>query len=139
MEEQKLTMTRERFENIRKMIESPDKDNQVMGLSILEEQNFHENVAFILLAKKYSHAGNAEWEANAPTIFAEMKKISCIDVDKVFTFKMILEALTELKVSFDQTQFYLDTFSAYLTEQMIELGYDFIESIDLKIKLKENE
>ena len=130
-------MTRERFENVRRMLESPDAENQVLGLAILEEQNFEENMAFILLAKKYTHATNAMWEEHAPTIYKSLGDIPDLNLDKVFTFKVILKALTVMKAPYDQIQFYLSTFSAYLLEQLKSLGYDFIEDLDLNIKLKE--
>jgi hypothetical protein len=130
-------MTRERFENVRKMLESPDKENQVLGLAILEQQDFKENMAFILLAKKYTHATNAMWEEEAPTIYKQLGEIQGLDLNKVFTFKSILRALTVMQAPYDQIQFYLSTFSAYLLEQLNSLGYDFIEDLDLNIKLKQ--
>ena len=130
-------MTRERFENVRRMLESPDKENQILGLAILEEQDFHENIAFILLSKKYTHATNDMWKEHAPTIYAELEAIPGLSLDNVFTFKKILEALTVMKAPYDQLQFYLSTFSAYLLEQLKSLGYDFIEDLDLNIKLKD--
>lgn len=129
-------MTRERFENVRKMLESPDPENQVIGLSILEEQDFKSNAAFILLCKKYSVATNKQWETHAPNLFSQMKNIHNLDVEKVLTFKAILQALTELKAPYEQIQFYLSTFSTYLHEQLTHLGYDFIEDLELNIKLK---
>lgn len=129
-------MTRERFESVRRMLESPDKENQVLGLAILEEQDFQENMAFILLAKKYTHATNAMWEEHAPTLYQKLGEIQGLDLDKVFTFKVILKALTVMQAPYDQIQFYLSTFSAYLLEQLNSLGYDFIEDLDLNIKLK---
>lgn len=132
-------MTRERFENVRKMIESTDKENRTLGLVILEEQDFQENVAFILLAKKYFQGGNDEWEENAPKMLKRMKAINCLDVDRVFTFKTILKALREVNAPYPQIQFYLSTFGAYLLEQLQGLGYDFIDELDINIKIKTNE
>lgn len=129
-------MTRERFENVRKMLESPDKENQILGLSILEEQDFKENMAFILLCKKYTHATNKMWEEHCPTMWKQLGEVKGLDLDKVFTFKAILQALTVMNAPYDQIQFYLSTFGAYLLEQLKSLGYDFIEDLDINIKLK---
>jgi hypothetical protein len=134
--EEKLKMTKERFDNVRKMLESPDLENQVIGLSILEEQDFISNSAFILLCKKYSVASNQQWELHAPKLYAQMKSIPNLDVEKTLTFKSILEALTKIKAPYEQIQFYLMVFSAYLYEQLRNLGYDFIENLELNIKLK---
>jgi hypothetical protein len=136
MATEKLPMTRERFENVRKMLESPDQENQVIGLAILEEQDFTDNAAFILLCKKYGSATNKMWEEHAPVLYKRMKSIQGLDVEKVLTFKAILQALTEIKAPYEQIQFYLSTFSAYLYEQLKSLGYDFIENLELNIKLK---
>jgi hypothetical protein len=136
MSAEKMTMTRERFENVRKMLESPDPENQVIGLAILEEQDFRANSAFILLCKKYSVATNKQWETHTPRLYKQMKDIPDLDVEKVLTFKAILAALTKIKAPYEQIQFYLSTFSAYLHEQLKSLGYDFIEDLELNIKLK---
>lgn len=132
-----LTMTHERYTNICQMLNSSDVENHTIGLSILEEQPFKENAAFILLIKKEAPVSNKLWETHAPQLYKELKDIRNLDVEKVLTYKSILQALVEIKAPIDQIQFYLETFSKYLHKQIIAIGYDFIEDLELKIKLKE--
>ena len=129
-------MTEEKFQNVCKMLESPDQENKVLALSIIEAHDFQGNLAFILLAMKYGFASNALWEENSPEIYAKLKAIKCIDLDKALTFKNIMEALAEQKAPHEQGQFFLNVFSKYLFKQIAVLGYDFIEDIELVIKLK---
>ena len=132
-------MTIERFQNVVKMLESPDNENRILALSILEEQDFVGNLAFILLCKKHGHAGNEMWKENAPITFQKMSEIPGLDIEKQFTYKLILEALTKTKAPIPQIQFYLDEFSRYLLKQIQNLGYYFVEDVEMKLKIKDHD
>lgn len=132
----KLKLTINKFENIKRMLESSDEENHIVALSILEEQDFLENITFILLLKKASNCKNNFWKEHAPNIFHKISSIKSLDVTKVFTYKDILRALREMDAPQDQIIFYLDAFSLYLKDQLASLGYDFIDKLEFNIKLK---
>ena len=129
-------MNQERFESIKKMLESSDVENQTLALSILAEQDFVKNAAFILLCKKYSNADNTLWNEHAEGIMIHIRNTNALDVNRILTFKNILEALVEIKAPPHQIKFFMEAFGIYLNDQLKTLGYDFIENLEINIKLK---
>ena len=45
--------------------------------------------------------------------------------------------LTAQKVSAEHTQFYLKYFGNYIFESVKKMGYDFVEGVEVKLKVKE--
>lgn len=129
-------MTHEKFENMKQMLMSPDKDNHVLALTVLESLNYSENAAFLILCKKYSYAGTSVWADEAPNLMEWFKSSQAYNPDKTITYKVALKMLTDLNASVDQVEFYLEHFGKYLTKQLQITGYDFIDSLEFKIKLK---
>ena len=128
-------MTNERFRSVKQMLLSEDVENNVMALIILDAQHFQENLAFILFAMKYSRNSREVWLENAPQICKKISLIDGFDFDTTLTFKKILEVLMFMKAPYEQIEFTLIVFGDHLKEQMVILGYDFIEDIDITIKL----
>jgi hypothetical protein len=90
------------------------------------------------MCKKQGYANNALWEEHAPSHANTIAEIKCLDSSKALTFKSVLRALVELKAPIEQIDFFLKRFGDYLVDQMQALGYDFIEDIQMNIKLKED-
>ncbi len=44
-----MEITQEKYDNIIKMLKSPDESNQILGLTILNELSFSDNITKILL------------------------------------------------------------------------------------------
>lgn len=130
--------TLEKFDSVVKMLQSTDEENIVLALTLIEQLEFKENLVFILLAKKNAHCNNPMWEKNAPVTFRNLKAVTP-NVSKVLTFKKILQILVAQKVDAEQMQFYLDVFAKYLKEQITAQGMDFVEDIEMKIKIKQHE
>jgi hypothetical protein len=132
-------MTIEKFNNVIRMLESSDEENRVLALTIIEQQDFVGNLAFILLCRKRGSADRKLWEEHSPTTWEKMSKIEGLDMNKAFTYKVILRALTEVKAPIPQIQFYMNEFSNHILGQLQNLGYEFIENIEFIVKVKDHD
>ena len=52
----------EKYQNIKDMLSSPDQENKVLALSIIEEHDFKNNMCAMLLWKKHSLLKNELWQ-----------------------------------------------------------------------------
>jgi hypothetical protein len=59
-----------------------------------------------------------------------------INSGTVLTYKKILDLLTSRKVPTDDIEFYLSKFGEYLNSTLHSLGYDVIEAVEIKLKIK---
>jgi len=134
-----MKITKEKYQNIVKMLKSPDVANQMVALTIINELSFTENITQILLLKKHSTATNNQWVEHAPDIFTDLSNIKDLDTSKHLTYKQVLKALTTMKVSAEGFEFYMNDFSDYLLNQIQAMGYDYIEDIQITIKAKDDD
>lgn len=135
--EKKETLSGENYTNVLGMLNSPDKENTVVGLNCIEAVDFKESLMYIMLLKKFSSASSEDWKTNAPKVTAELTKLG-LDVDKPVTLKKILQTGLENKVPEVDINFYLKTFADYLTTTIKGLGYDYVEEIEIQLKSKED-
>jgi pterin-4a-carbinolamine dehydratase len=134
-----MELTKEKYQNILKMLKSSDSSNHTLGLSLLETVPFKEHAAAMLLLKKHSNIANTVWHEHAPSIYVEFGNIPNLDLTKPVTYKQILQIITKEKLSPEQLAFYMDDFSAYLLEQIQAIGYDYVKGIEIKIKTDSDE
>lgn len=124
------------FDNIAAMMNSQDKENLNVAFAVLENCNKKDSLVYLLLLKKDTKPKAEEWKTNAPETYKFLKNIGA-DPDKVITFKQGLNVLTAQKVPADDTQFYLKYFGNYIFESVKKMGYDFVEGVEVKLKVKE--
>lgn len=129
-----MEITNQKYRNIVKMLRSPDKENKTVALTIIDTMNFNDNITKILLLKKHSESGNELWEEHAPITYKKLQKIPTLDMTKHLTYKQVLSAITELKLSKKQFDFYMKDFSDYLLKQIKHMGYDYIDSMEITVK-----
>jgi hypothetical protein len=137
-----MEITNEKYQNIINMMCSEDDENKVVALTIIEQLSFKDNITKILLLKKHSTSTKELWQANAPTIWKELESLTdrgFMDANKHLTYKQVLKTITMMKVPPEEFEFYMKDFSDYLMVQVKHLGYDFVESMEIKIKYKNYE
>lgn len=134
-----MEITKEKYQNIVNMLRSPDEENKNVALTIIETLDFNDNITKILLMKKHSQSPNKLWEEHAPNVFAKLKKVPKIDVNKTLTYKNVLAAITKMNVSAEAIEFYMKDFSEYLLNQIKHMGYDYIENIEITLKQRAHE
>ena len=120
------------FDNLIKMGASPDQENHLLALSLIETVNFEDHMVYILLLKKLGKISDAFWIDNCKEIYDKMQDV--IDLTSTLTFKKIFEVLATKKVNPEQMQFFLDYFADYLKSQCTALGYTFVKDLEIKIK-----
>ena len=130
----KTAFTSEQFNNLISMGSSSDVENHVLALALVEHADFNENLVYILLLKKLGKINWETWKTHAPKTSLKLKNI--IPEAKVITYKKIFDMLGSIKNNQEQILFFLDYFAKYLEKQCKQLGYDFIESLEIKIKTK---
>jgi hypothetical protein len=128
----------EKLNNTIEMLSSKDKENHVVALSIIEETQQEDNLITLLLSMKLGRASNEEWKINAPHALDRasriLKKHNLWRDDVIITFHNIFTIIKATKQKPQQIILFMHFFTKYLTNQMQELGYDFIEEITIKIK-----
>ena len=138
-----MEITIEKYQNIVRMLQSTDAENHTVALGIIDNLEFKENKLQILLMLKHSKASPKTWADQAPNIWKKMEKLHdkgiIGDINRNLTYKQVLSIITTMKLKPKDFDFYMKDFSNYLMEQVKSLGYDFIESMEIKIKYKEHE
>ena len=132
---EKLALNKENFDQILLMLNSSDKENVVMGLICIEELDVKTGLAYLLLIRKLANVTDELWKMHAPTKVTALKNMG-INSGTVLTYKKILDLLTSRKVPTDDIEFYLSKFGEYLNSTLHSLGYDVIEAVEIKLKIK---
>ena len=123
----------EQFRNIMDMLRSPDPENQVLAVSILEEHDFRANLVQMLLLKKAGDVPEKIWKENAPNIWSGF--VNCnLPTAKAVSYKQVATILVQQQVPLEQIEFYFNNFSKHLLKQLTHLGYDFLEDVQVTIK-----
>jgi len=127
-----IKLTEKTFDNVMSMLNSPDKENVVLGLSCIEELNIKTGLVYLLLMKKLGNVTDELWRENAPK---KLKYLKGMGVEGTLTYKKVLDLLRERKVPIKDIQFFLNKFALYL-HQSVREDYAIIDAIDIQIKLK---
>lgn len=131
----KNSFTPDQFNTLITMGSSSDTENHLIALTLIENADFDKHLVYILLLKKLGQILPKTWEAEAPKSFAKIENV--MPKAGVITYKKIFEKLGAVKADKEQMIFFLDYFAKYLEKQCKMLGYDFIDSLEIKIKSKD--
>jgi len=134
-ETENIVLNAQTHDSILEMMNSVDTENKVVALNCVENVDFNKNLTYILILKKQGNANSSEWSEHAPNTSTMLKGLG-INIDSSLTWKQLLEILVKRKVSVDDIQFYLDRFGKHLYGSIKGLGYEFIDSLDIKLKIK---
>ncbi len=124
----------EKFESMLKMVQSTDKESQGLGLSILEQQDYENNLVAILFATKFSSFDESFWKENAPNARAHLRAIKNVNLQKILTFKAIFDLLVQQKVNPEQMEFFMHFFNKDMLDSMHARGYTFVTDIKTTLK-----
>lgn len=127
----RLKITEEYYNSILKMIASPNKEDLVLSLQIIENMNYEDNFIYILfLYRACNEPQRKLWIDIAPK-----SGNFCEDLKAKHTLNVIgLHKTLIGKVTKEQEDFVNKEFGKTLRNTMRNYGYDFIEEINLKIK-----
>ena len=125
-----------KLKSVISMLQSPDKENHIVALTIIEQQDYEKSFVSLILAYKFGNSKKDIWEVNAPNAFNFIQNKIKIVEGKGVTFNDIFNCIIKYKLPTDEMQLFMQVFSDYLTKQCHSLGYNFIEEIEMNIKLK---
>ena len=135
-ESEKLVLDASTFANVRGMLDSADQENVNVALAVIENCNRKASLVYILLLKKICKPNGETWKKQAPEAYKFLKTIGA-DPDKVCQYKQILKILGAQKAPEKDIQFFLDYFGEYVFKSVKDMGYDFVEGIEIKLNVKE--
>jgi hypothetical protein len=125
------------YHNFWALLKSPDKENSVVALSILNNADFRVSLPYILLLfKDQSKEDRLLWAREAPALFEKLKAMDVIP-DSNLSFKKILDLVSK-ECSTESVQFVIDEFTVLIRRYLIEWGFTFIEDLDFTLKIKDD-
>lgn len=136
MSKEKITLTPETFENVSRMLTSPDEENAVVALSALEGMDFKSCKMYMALLYKESHLNRtAMWQEHAPTV---LEKIKGLKLDDEVTLTSIFLAL-EKDATPGELLVYSSRFAETLKVMLKTWGFGkIIDDLDIKITVKDD-
>ena len=127
------------IQNVINMLQSPDKENHIVGLTVMEQQIHNESLVPLLMAYKFGRPKEEEWVENAPLAFQYLSSKVPVKEGIGMTFNDIFECIIQTKAPAAHMKIFMMMFSAYLTKQCKNLGYNFIDEIKMDIIIKTEE
>lgn len=135
MNPEQITLNAETHDSILAMMDSPDTENRIVALNCIENVDFNKNLTYIMILKRQGKASEAEWKEHAPKASQMLQGLG-IKLDAALTWKQVLELLVKRGVPPEDIQFYLDRFANQLFGSIKSLGYEFIDTLEIKLKVK---
>jgi hypothetical protein len=125
----------EKYYNIKEMLRSKNSEDWVVACTVLEQIPHDEkNHLFIKLLLKFSSMGSHWIKENHPVLYDELNS----DKDAVFnanyTYNELFKSIKRSKTSVDQVKVLVEEFSQATLDILTNMGYDFIEEINIKYK-----
>lgn len=135
MEKELVKVDITNYENFWSMLNSPDKENSIVALAILDQADFRESLPYILLLLKNQDSNaRTSWFKEAPNLEEKLKGIS-VNKDTNLSFRTIIDLVID-KCSREAVQFTIDKFAIVVKKYLQEWGFEFVKELDLKLTLK---
>lgn len=130
---EKITLNPETFDNVSKMLNSPDQENATTALMAMEQMDFNNSKLYMVLLYKETVDKKHLWEQNCPGV---LKNINNLGLDEHLSFKSIFLNLKD-KVSDEEMQVFLSRFGSVLKKLLNDWGFKgMVEDLDILITLK---
>lgn len=127
------------YNTLYKMLTSSDQENKVLALSIMNEHDFKINIMCNFLLYKNTDVYLTLWEEHAAYVLKNIKSYTNSVASNYLTYKDIFNVSKFAKVDSDQLELYLVELNKFLMKTLKNQGYDYIESIDIKLNTKQHE
>lgn len=127
------------YNTLYKMLTSSDEENKVLALSIMNEHDFKTNIMCNFLLYKNTDVYLTLWEEHASYVLKNIKSYTNSVASNYLTYKDIFNVSKFAKVDSDQLELYLVELNKFLMKTLKNQGYDYIESIDIKLNTKQHE
>lgn len=131
-----MILVKDTYENVKDMLESPDHENMIVGLTCIENADFRDNLIYILCLIKETNIIAKDWDNHAPETAKQFKNLfkgsitySSITWNNIMTYMQMYDA------PFEDYQFLMDRYSLYLVDAL-NGDKNVIESVQITVKQK---
>jgi hypothetical protein len=135
-----MEITKEKYESILAMVQSKDRENWTVAFEILDQVKLNKkNVIPVLLLLKNGLVPDHYLEEAYADFYKRIKRLLNKSNVSSPTFKEMFDVACKKKVPEESMQLYVECFTGEFISKLHLLGYDFIEGMDIKFKLKKND
>ena len=135
-------LNRDTYPTVKAMLESPDPESVVLGLSCIEQSTFKPNVMYIGLLFLECNVRPELWKVHAPETTRLLRTIGLDILDPPTTFKKLLEKVLRYTQDIDDLRLFFNAYSLYLKNRLnkkLSSTDIIIEEITITIKTKDDE
>jgi hypothetical protein len=130
-----MRKTRSDLEGLIDLLKSPDHENKVLALSIIDQIPFKENIAVIGLAYKLGCPQPDEWAKYAPVVYEKVKNTGML-FSTIPSYLYILNLIGEAGGDAYSLQMVYDEMAKGMLENLVISGYK-PKSLTIKLELDE--
>jgi hypothetical protein len=130
-------MDRKKLEGVIKLLSAQDEESVVLGIATLEACHTDTTIVSTLLAIKESKVNKFLLERTAPDFYKQLSDL-CLRPDLNPTYKRINDILMGKKQEDSQAELFIEYLSKDLTNTYKQLGYTFIDKINVVMKETED-
>jgi hypothetical protein len=134
---EEVVIDAERFENLRKMIESSNTDDAIVALHVMENCDFKNSIGPALYLYKLCKFDPKLWKEHAPNFCKKAEKLQ-IKIGEELTFAHLMKILYKNNCDPFHANFVCRKIGDVVKEQFVEWGLEFIESIEVNVIPKKN-
>lgn len=126
------------YVNLTKMLGSSEED-KILALTNINNLDQKANVIPILFLRKECTRTNLElWKEHADKSIKYQKTLGIDDSNNVIKYKNILAAINKQKVKKESNiEFFCRRFEQFIKDNLV--GFDFIENVELKITVRDEQ
>jgi hypothetical protein len=137
------------YDRVLDMLCSPDRDNVQVAVSIIEAVDFQKNAPYILLLAKDAEAklkrdnnpfrtelfGEAVTDVGSCSFNHEIRTMiqTCTNQADKLNYNSMYEELTRINTDAVAMNFFLGRFADALKDHLLQWGFTFVKSMDLKL------
>lgn len=132
---EKIILTPETYENVSRMLRSPDDENAIVALSAMEGMDFKSCKLYMALLYKESSNKKALWKEHAPNL---LKNVESLGFTDECTLRMIFDKL-RAEASEGELTVYATKFQEMLVVMLKGWGFGpMIDNLNIKITVKDD-
>jgi len=134
-----MKITKEKYYNIKEMLQSKNEEDWVLACSLLEiELAEKKNELVIKLLIKFSNISHYWLKNNQLSFYEGLEKIFDIEPNgrpANISYNNIFENLNANTSTKETTGILLEEFTNSLKEDLLSVGYDFVKKINIKCEI----
>jgi hypothetical protein len=131
---EEINIDKERFDSLLKMLRSTDED-VVMAMSVLNNVDVKHNFTKIILLIRLSDLKEDVWKNYCRKV---MSWLSANNLEK-FSWQKMFDFILKKKAPAEDLQFFLDVFAESLFKSISNVGYEFLNNVEIKLKYKDGQ